>query len=333
MRPFLLTSGIDDGSRVVILPFGPESNRPELVLKAARLPGFNTNVEGEQRTLTELRSCLDATMRQTIPEPLGTFHFGELAVGAESCAHGRSLFATNIDWRAPAHEKIDNLRLAARWLIRFHQQTQCRDASLGAVVFAQRAAVFFDRFSREFNATASEQRLLADILTRARALVDQRLPLVWQHNDFGPWNIYRHGADLTVIDWEIGWGPGFDRVGPPVCDVLYLVTHWSYSARRLFSPAAELAGFHQLFLATDNDDAYVAAAREMVAMYLEAMRIDRRFLPLVLVYTWVERAVKRLDRKRLLGTVEPSSRAGDQFAAYVNHLGDHADLLFAKFTA
>jgi hypothetical protein len=59
------------------------------------------------------------------------------------------------------------------------------------------------------------------------------------------------------------------------------------------------------------------------------MGIDRDFLPLLQVYTWADRAVKRLDRKRLLGKPEASLRTGDQFVAYVNHLGEHLDLLFA----
>jgi hypothetical protein len=330
-RPFLLTSGIDDGSRVVVFPFGPASTSPKVVLKAARSADFNTNVEGEQRTLTELRSNLDASLRHTIPTPLGTYFYGDLAVGMETCARGRSLFASNIDCRVPAREKIDNLRQAANWLTRFHEQTQRHGSNRGAGVFIARAAEYFERFSREFAATEAEQRLLSGVLARAHALTDRRLPLVWQHNDYGPWNVYRDGAELTVIDWEIGWGPGFDRVGPPVCDMLYLVTHWSYSARRLFSPAAEIRGFHQLFLAPERANIYVAAAREVVFRYVDELRIDREFLPLLMVYTWVERAVKRLERKRLLRMNDPTSRSGDQFVAYVHHLAAHGDQLFAGF--
>jgi hypothetical protein len=53
--------------------------------------------------------------------------------------------------------------------------------------------------------------------------------------------------------------------------------------------------------------------------------IDRRFLPLVLVYTWVERALKRLDRRRILGDLTLSNRSGDKFVTYVSHLADHTN--------
>ena len=43
------------------------------------------------------------------------------------------------------------------------------------------------------------------------------------------------------------------------------------------------------------------------------------------------RAVKRLERKRLLRMNDPTSRSGDQFVAYVHHLAAHADQLFAGF--
>ncbi len=51
LRPLVVTSGQDDGSRVVMLPFAPERTQPLGVLKASRLADFNINTKREQETL------------------------------------------------------------------------------------------------------------------------------------------------------------------------------------------------------------------------------------------------------------------------------------------
>jgi hypothetical protein len=318
-QPLLLTSGQDDGSRVIVLPFDAHSKRPLAALKVARLAAFNTNIEGEQDTLACLRAQLDPALAGSIPTPLGTYRHGALAVGIESYAQGQSLFDANIRWHTSAADAIANLRLAADWLTSMHRQTQST-AESGVAALRERAAAVFARYARGFGTTEREQELFSEALATTAALTSQALPFVRQHNDFGPWNIYRHASQLTVIDWELGWGPGFDSHGPPVCDLLYLITHWSYSARRLFTPQAELRGFRELFLTPAAADEYVAAARQVLDDYLAALAIDRRLLPLLLSYTWAERAVKRLDRKQLLGDSSGTPRVGDRFVAYVELL-------------
>jgi hypothetical protein len=332
LRPLLLTSGQDDGSRVIVLPFDTRTEQPLAVLKVARLKAFNVNIEGEQDTLAELRAQLDEPLRRSIPKPLGAYTHGDVAVGVETCARGQSLFDASIRWRVSAAETIDNLRVAANWLTQFHLQTQTHSAESGVAALRDRAASVFERYAIGFGATASERQLFSRTLATAAALAELPLPFVRQHNDFGPWNLYRAGSKLTVIDWEFGWGPGFDRFGPPGSDLLYLTTHWSYSARRLFTPAAELQGFRQLFLASDAADEYVAAARNVLDAYLATLAVDRRILPLVLVFTWADRAVKRLDRKLLLGVGSASPRADDRFVAYVELLANDADAVFGART-
>ena len=63
-----------------------------MALKIARLPEFNTNIEGEQHALAELRAQLDEPVRRGIPAPLGTYRHGSMTVGIETCARGQSLF-------------------------------------------------------------------------------------------------------------------------------------------------------------------------------------------------------------------------------------------------
>ena len=53
------------------------------VLKLSSLPSFNRNTRYEQETLIELREQLDEPLRSTVPEPLGTFQYGNLFASIE----------------------------------------------------------------------------------------------------------------------------------------------------------------------------------------------------------------------------------------------------------
>lgn len=328
IRSLLITSGHDDGSRVVVLPFVDEREQPERVIKIARVPEMSTNIEGEQRVLIGLRDRLDPSISESIPQPLGLFRLGELAVGHESFADGQSMFVLTGQWGLTNRYKIENLRLASRWLTQFNRQFQFGDPAAGADEFAQAAATLFDRYVRAFNATQYERRLFAEVLSRSRQMAGSRLPTVWTHNDFGPWNVFRNRDGLRVIDWEVGWGPGFESVGPALCDLLYFITHWSFVAHGYHTESRWLRGFHQLFIGRDDGDELVSAACCVLEDYLREIEIDAQFVPLVLVYMWAERAVKRLDRRSLLGDVTSDARADDRFVTYVSHLASHQNQLF-----
>jgi hypothetical protein len=328
LLPFVLTSGYDEGSRVVMLPFARDSMQPIVVLKISRLSEFNTNTEREQETLATIRARLDATMRQTIPRPLGVLRYGKLTVGIESYAPGHSLVVSSGRWGIPLHRKIDDLRLAADWLSEFHRQAQIsllrwNDPEIRKWVEAPIAA-----YGRAFGIEANEERLFTEVRERARLLSGTSLPIVWQHNDFGPWNLYRAGREFTVIDWEFGHGPERDRFGPALCDLLYFVTHWSYFAHRLHDEAAQLRAFRELFFEPDHAGIDAKAIHEVIAEYLAKLGIDQRYFPLLLVYTWIDRARDHFDRRQILGEVGADVRSGNRYVKYIGILADHSEQLF-----
>jgi len=328
LRPLVLTRGMDDGSRVVILPFAPGSIQPIAVLKVSRLTEFAINTEREQETLTEVRSYLDAAMCRTIPHPLGIFHYGELTVGLESYAAGHSLLVSSGHWRAARALQIDDLRLAASWLCTFHQQTQISRLQWKDAELCQWLEGLLTTYTQAFEMTAREERLFAEVRKCMRALGATSIPLVWQHNDFGPWNIYRAGCELTVIDWEFGHTRDRNRFGLALCDLLYFVIHWHYIARHLHSEAAQLHGFRELFIERNGHDA--CAIHQVIAAYMTKLRIDPRCLPLLLVYTWVERALDHFNRQQLLGKIGIDARTGNRYIAYVDILASHMEWLFTR---
>ncbi len=329
LRPVVLTSGQDDGSRVVVLPFAPGAAQPAAVLKVATLADFSANTEREQATLADLRARLDPAMRETIPRPLGALRYGDLAVGVESYAPGRSLWVSSGRWRAPLADRIDDLRLAAGWLAEFHRQAQIGRPQWGDPERARWVELPLAAYARSFGLNGGEQRLFAALRRYAGTLDGADFPIIWQHNDFGPWNLYRDGQRLTVVDWEFGRDWADDgRCGPALCDLIYFAAHWSYIVRRLAGRAAELRGFQALLLDPDRADPLARTARQAIDEYMAAVGLDRRLLPLLLVYTWVERALDHFDRKRALGRLGADARAGNQFIGYVDLLAAHAVQLF-----
>jgi len=329
VHPLMLTSGQDDGSRVVILPFLDFGRAPECVIKVARLAEFNENIEREQEVLAEIQTRLEPTMRHTVPQALGIRRLGNLAASAESYAPGRSIFVSSGDWRASTRKKLDDLHLAVRWLSHFNRQVQLVPAESGAAQFALMVDRLFKRYLQSFDPPPNVRRLLAMTSSREQALANAPLPIVWTHNDFGPWNMYRHGHELLVIDRELGWGPGFDHAGPALSDLIFFVTHWSYPARGLHSEAGWTIGFRQLFVERDVDDEIIAAIHRTIDTYVADLEIDPRFVPLVLVYTWVERALNHRDREWRLGSADGANRSFDQFDTYVHLLADSDTILEA----
>lgn len=329
IRPVLFTSGQDDGSRLVVLPFADAARQPELVIKTARLPGFTRHSEQEQATLVQLRAAFPADLRQTLPDPLGMAGTGSAAAFLETLIPGRMLAASTGRWRAPLERQVGDLGLAAEWLARFHEATLLWRRWDGTEIdrwVEQPLARYQDAFGLQ----EAERRLFAAVRRRAATLEGESLPIVWAHNDFNPWHLYRAGSDVGVIDWEFGRANLAERQGPALCDLIYFITHWIHLARGLHGEAAALRGFGELFLAGAGPDARSDAARDALATYMRRLDLHPGFLPLLLVYTWVERAVDRYHRQLALESPAPAARGENRFARYVEILAQGTTDLFRE---
>jgi SAM-dependent methyltransferase len=321
LRPLLLTYG---GDRVVMLPFAAGSIQPAAVLKVPKLPGFNGRTENEQATLRHLWSRLDPTMRRSIPRSLGTLRCGEVTVGIESYAPGQLLFRSSERWGASRQERLNDLRLAAAWLGEFHLQAQVCRPSWGASESSQWVEGPFDAYRRAFGITGSEERLFAEAREYAISLTGTPLPIVLQHRDFTVWNIARFGRQLGVLDWE------GSRPGPALCDLLHFVTHWYEIVRHAHHEAARQRCFRRLLFEPDQGDPFCEAVHHVLARYMERLDMNRRFFPLLLVYTWVELALRRSDQQRLQEETYPDPRDGNRNFAFLAILAEHVEQLFAE---
>jgi hypothetical protein len=318
----VLTPGEDDLNRVVMLPFASDGNRPVGVLKLSRLPDRNIVTEDEQAALTTIRMNLNAAMRRTVPEPLGTVRWGRLSVGIESCAPGRLLSTSTGRWGAPLRHKIDDLRRAVGWLTEFHCQTQLKRSQWGDAELREWVETPLAAYEQAFGVTASERRLFARVRRRASSLVGIPVPTVLVHWNFSMSHLFRTAHEITVVDWE-GISPG-----PSLFDLLFFVMRWNYTVRYLRGSDARLRGFRDLFCASKRTDSVATAAHRAITEYMAGVGIDHRFLPLLLVLMCVVRGLGRFNRRDGAGERGQNERAGNQYVSYVGLLADHVEQLF-----
>lgn len=314
LAPLLLSHGAE---RAVLLPFSTSAARPSSVLKVPRRAVFVAKTESEQTLLARARDLADEATRRAIPRPEGMVRWGEAPAGGESYAPGVCLERSGVRWGRPLRHKIEDLRLAAAWLTEFQAGAMVRRAAWAPREVAEWIEAPCDTFRRRAGASEREERLFAAALRHAGTLSGLPLPVVWRHRDFTPWNLFRHGEELSVVDWE-----GL-RPGPALCDLLHFVIHWHEQARRASSTAARRAALHELFLAQDPGRA-AAAAREAVDGYCRRLGVDPRFVPLLLLHTWLEIAARRAE----LPAEAATAPAAGLEAAYVTFLAEMADALF-----
>jgi hypothetical protein len=326
VRVLMLTNGQDDGSRVVILPFAWEAKEPVAAVKVSRAVAFNGNTEREQAALSHIRQRLDQGLRRSIPEPLGLVQYAGLAVAVEGCAAGTALTATTGHLGRGFSNAVEDLRFSITWLAEFHRQTRT-GSNRWTSEDAAHLDVRLEQYAKGLQLADKTRELLRKTSAHSSALIGAMLPKVCLHNDFGPWNVYRQGDRITVIDWELGGNGTADRTGPGLCDLVYFVTYWTLRTRRLWSEAATRRGFRELFLDPSKGGRASRAAHATIREYLVRAGIDPRFLPPLLVYTWIERTLDQLARARAGGhAVLPA--AVEQYAQFVNLLAEHGERLF-----
>lgn len=322
VRMILLTSGQDESSRIVILPVVPRHANPTAVVKIATHPKFNEMTRVEQERLVMLRQTLTSPLRDSVPEPRALELSAGHIVAVQSYIRGQSLWVSSGRWHLTSGRAEQDLEMAANWLLRFHRELQVETIRWDDEAIAGWLEPRLQEYAQLWTLSPGEKELWARTRTRARALLSKSLPGVWQHNDFGLWNLYRNGNDLSVIDWESS------RPGLPLCDLIYLVTHWTFIVRRYHSPAAERRGIAELFVTRAPTPRHSRVAQRVIDAYLKELNIDPGFLPVLLVYTWVDRAIDRVHRQRRLGNSESANRADNRFVSYIGVLAAGADQVF-----
>jgi hypothetical protein len=315
----LVTSGQDDGSRVVLLPFRAGERAPTAAVKVARLSCSNDRTCSEHATLKEIRRRLPYARADSVPAAEALNTWNQLSVAVESPARGPTILVSSGSCLASRAERIADLQLTADWLREFNRA--CTTRVLSAFEIVGRIEQPIAAFTRAFGSTPDREQLFARVRRDAAALSPAPLPEVIQHNDLGPWNVHRHGRRVTVIDWEFDRAARADRRGLPMTDLVYFVSYWLFTARRLRSPHARRSAFAQLFTSIPAEPLAAAAHREL-NFYLREMGIRAEYAPLLVTLTWIERALDRLTRA---DSGSGPDRVSETYCEHVDLLAAHLD--------
>jgi hypothetical protein len=110
------------------------------------------------------------------------------------------------------------------------------------------------------------------------------LPLVWEHRDFGSWNVVLTAEGPAVIDWESA-----EPEGLPFLDLVYLLTMSALQVEDGFAPGAPAAAIAEAVFDPATEAGRVAAP--CLERYGAALGIDPAELPRLRLACWVVQAL------------------------------------------
>jgi hypothetical protein len=200
---WFLTFGQGDAlSRNAYQLFRPATNRPDWILKFARVAGYSERFDNDEHGLGLARAAGGAVAARA-PRLVGRFDVGGLHASVETAAPGRRLREVLL---TPAN-RAAKLRLIERigdWILELGRLTQTAPEA----TTAER-----ERLRLEVVPSWSELGVDPDLVDAVPAL-----PAVTQHNDLGTWNVVVDDPDFVVVDWE-----NVREGALPLWDLLYFL--------------------------------------------------------------------------------------------------------------
>jgi hypothetical protein len=200
---WFLTFGQGDAlSRNAFHLFRVGSERPEWVLKFARVAGYAKRFDNDERGLRLAREA-GPVVAAHVPRILGRFVVDGVHASLETAAAGRRLR----DFLRTPGERGAKLRLIdqiAAWIVELGALTQQPPEAMAAELERLRREIVPK--SVELGADAA----LVDELTQLRPVV--------QHNDLGTWNVVADGDRFAIVDWEDA-----REAASPLWDLLYFL--------------------------------------------------------------------------------------------------------------
>lgn len=308
----VLTSGFDEGSRTVLLPFaGPDASRPSSVVKVTARPAYRANGMREHRLLGVIAPRVEPA--GLVPEPGEPIEVDGLPAVVESYA-GRWT-ATDI---LNEQSSLDDRSAVLRAL--FGSVTDLNRTGLGTERwtdsgFEAHIGRWFDEVDRIDGPSSARAALRADLAERSSHFVGVDLPVGLRHFDLGPWNLVLAdaphdddlradvGADIdraapvrslvTAVDWELA-PPREMAFGMIGADHLYLSKYWLHIAMGCQSIDEEQGAF--AFLGPGIEAR--AVAKEAVTEVAEDVGLPIGFLPVLEASVWAEAACYTSRRRR-----------------------------------
>jgi GT2 family glycosyltransferase len=322
-RLVVLSSGLDTGSRSIVLPFPPGSDRPRCVIKVSGRSTMNEATAREHRTLCEVGRTLPADLVATVPRALALFEWKGRAVSVESHFSGRTL-EVSLRRADSLESRVQILHEVTNWIIRLHEGTaepRQWTADDSGFWFGDT----FDRYCHEFNPSSTVRLAFTRALDRSLDAQGLTVPIVQRHFDLAPWNIICVDDGIGVIDWETPVNRSNDNRGLPLCDLAYFAKFWLHIVATVQGAQDEVDILSSPASASDFAARYIISARKELHRYCEELGVPGALIPALMLYNWAEHSLSTLHRDRTLGShrTEPPPTV-----VFVESLAQHAEHLF-----
>ena len=294
-RAIVVTSGYDQASRAVVLPFEATAKSPRFAVKVASSSRTTTGTLREHERLIALHATLSRYTARALPRPLGLYAVAERVACVQTCAKGPAMSTTVGRWGRRWSDKVRDLDVVVDWLNEFGTATR---VDVGAAQHDWKE--IYDDAAARLELSPPVLQFLAEA-RRIATSTPLGSSAVHQHYDAGPWNVHINRAEPLVIDWESDELRPADCLGPPLADVLYLVTYWYFLVSNVATEAEEEAAIVRLFATPTPADPGVVAARAALDRALVCHGLPRQVVPAVLAALWAERAMYTHRRRAVLG--------------------------------
>ncbi len=270
---------------VPFLVFSDKQYRPVLFVKVVRNPCYTATIKKEYQSLVKVRRMISSPyMSGAIPCPLFLGEISHRLILIETALAGVAF--NNII------KKIGNLYkrycLALDWLIKFHAETTQYISDIDDP-FVNRYILkplntFWNNFS--FINYQLKQDINEWVETFVKIHKGKTIPIVTQHGDFSPHNIYYDRGKIKVADWE-------DCLiqSPPHLDLFHFLISCSY----VYSGGNPETSFTECFM---NGGKYDKLVNQIVSEYCSSMNIDIHLLNTLIPLCLIHAANRDIERSK-----------------------------------
>jgi hypothetical protein len=286
----LITPRFHASSHVIALLLAIKSSRPELVLKAPRLPWRCDPLVLEASHLRGVQAGRRPPLA-SVPQVFSLSQHGELPVMCQTALVGRP-----VDRRAVMRRLSTTNAAVQEWLAQIQPSRP---------TWSTDDPTWFDRLVRMpldeldlLRSDADDRRCLTATLALAERLRGLRFPLVREHGDLSPPNLLllRSGG-VGAVDWELS-----EPRGLPGHDLFFFLTYAAFARARASRCGGYVEAYRSAFCGPD------AWAMPCLRPYVQRMGLAREHLATLLALCWT-RYIASLARRSSEGLCDASPQA------------------------
>lgn len=218
---YILRTGVD---KIILFVFNDSAKVPHCVLKVQRKPARG-RLESETEIFKYLKDIKSSLMERSVPDIVYSGRMGDEPVLIENVIPGSCLEHSIPKGGSPSWKSRtkSNITLVVSWLTEFQHLTKSGELILDSGAIDRYFDPVLGALEKYDKSTIDKDYALSRIAELKRSVEGKRIPLVVQHRDFGPSNIFLDGNNLTVLDWV--WAR---KAGESLYDLFYFLSRYYF---------------------------------------------------------------------------------------------------------